>query len=1144
MAKVRILGVLLLVAILLITWRVNRVQKEAAETTPTPSRITSSQSTGLKSPSRAETSTAANTKQGPGGTTEKLVLTPPDLEPLLAAARERDSRKLPFRFAAPLPINKSSALLAPWKVENEVATWSLEIHAPDALSLNFAFDQFHMPPGGSLSLTAPGSPDVISFTSRDNDDHGELWTPLFTGDTVRLTASVPQSLLSELRLSLAAVNYGFRNKTKSKIGGDTSGSCNVDVACDLNGIVDAYRDQIRSVGAYTLSGIDTCSGALINNTAEDTRPFFLTANHCGINSSNDASIVVYWNFENSTCRTPGSSNSGGVGDGDLTVFNSGSTLRANLASSDFCLIELDDPVNPDSEAFFAGWDRSSGAPNMAVGIHHPAVAEKRISFEFDPLSLTNYFGTSVTSSGTHLRVADWDNGTTEGGSSGSPLFNAEGQIVGQLHGGNAACGNNEDDWYGRVFRSWTGGNSNATRLSNWLAPGGSAPQSLEGIELDIQLRVEDVAVAEGDSGSQTVSITVELASETDEPVTFTLAPNGGTASAGTDYEDPGGQTFTISPPLTSATATFTVNGDMDPEENETVLFSFSNLSGATAPSTPVTVVITNDDFITPVITSNLSLNGDEGSLFGYQIEADNTPTTYELSGAPSGMVVDSASGFVSWQSPQGGVYSFTISAGNPAGTTESVVELTINLSPLKPAFEVPSSVGLGGDVASWSITTSNTFDGEDALELTDASNSTNTRLTLTVTGPDALTFWWKCSTEYLFDVFSLSLDGNVAFAISGETDWHSETVLIPAGEHSLEFSYQRDNGVDGGSNTVALDRFTLNSLSEPAFSKTSPIFVPNRQEVSIQLPTNYENSGITTDALPTDWELLSGGHLTGTVASSFSVTATAENAQGSTTREFQLTPFSPSRSLSTAVDFADLPLRTSTPAFFVQSSVRSNGTTAARSANIGDDDRSQMTASVVGPGTLRFQWRVSTEEGFDYAYTLLNGKQVAVSSGDNTSFTEVVVPLAYGLNEITWLYVKDETVDENLDAIFVDNIRLEGYAQWVFDNDSSPFALAPGSGIDGDINPSLLEYAVGLDPTIPEPPYLLEMSRNTGSLVLSTTLNPSARDITLSIEKSTSLLPGAWFTIASDAAPFATSLSEQDTSDDEKAFYRLHVTSP
>jgi len=76
-------------------------------------------------------------------------------------------------------------------------------------------------------------------------------------------------------------------------------------------------------------------------------------------------------------------------------------------------------------------------------------------------------------------VIDWDAGTTEPDSSGSPLFDQNHHVVGQLHGGYAACGNNSSDWYGQFSVSWNGGGTSATRLRDWLDPGNTGVNSVD-----------------------------------------------------------------------------------------------------------------------------------------------------------------------------------------------------------------------------------------------------------------------------------------------------------------------------------------------------------------------------------------------------------------------------------------------------------------------------------------------------------------------------------------------------------------------------------------------------------------------------------------------------------------------------------------
>jgi lysyl endopeptidase len=365
----------------------------------------------------------------------------------VAALKSEDARNLdldgPRRFAKALAVDISPLTSGVWEdLDKDHVVWRLRIESKNARSLNFGFSKYHMPEGGYL-LIYPAKQtrksDVLvlnEYTAADNKGHGELWTAVTPGSEAVLEVVVPRHKVGELDLRLAKVNHdyvGFLNLAQNeKIGGDTSGSCNIDVVCPAG---DGWRDQIRGVGAYTRAGVDYCSGSLINNTANDRRMYFLTAHHCSMNTPSDtASIVVYWNFENTTCRT--GSASGGVGNGRLDQNQSGATVVANNAASDFSLILLDTPANPAYNLYWSGWDRSTGDFAGATGIHHPAVAEKRISHSTVATTTTSYNNPAVPGNGSHIH-AFWQatGGITEGGSSGSPLFSPQNRIIGQLHGG-------------------------------------------------------------------------------------------------------------------------------------------------------------------------------------------------------------------------------------------------------------------------------------------------------------------------------------------------------------------------------------------------------------------------------------------------------------------------------------------------------------------------------------------------------------------------------------------------------------------------------------------------------------------------------------------------------------------------------------
>ena len=423
-----------------------------------------------------------------------------DVTRLIVEDRQRETNGLPMRYAQPMRVDLSPDTAGAWEVlDADNMVWRLRMSSPGALSLNFGFSEYRMPVGGRLLVypatqtPTSASGEVRVFTSADNEAHGQLWTPVVSGDQAVIEVIVPRARQSELRLHLVQVGHdyvGFRRLAagqRNAIGPlGTSGSCNVDVVCAEG---DAWRDQIRSVSAISTGGSIFCTGSLINNTANDRKMYFLTANHCGITASNAASLVTYWNYQNSFCRVVGSAANGQNGDGVLTQALTGAFFRASSAPSDFTLAELDDPAPAEYNLFWNGWDRRSIDFTGATGIHHPNAGEKRISHSTTATRTTSYDGANANPTspgdGTHI-FARWipGIGVTEGGSSGSPLFSPEKRVIGQLHGGPSSCtvaDTSKADYYGRVSVSWTGGGTSSTRLSNWLDTGGTGAQTLDGI---------------------------------------------------------------------------------------------------------------------------------------------------------------------------------------------------------------------------------------------------------------------------------------------------------------------------------------------------------------------------------------------------------------------------------------------------------------------------------------------------------------------------------------------------------------------------------------------------------------------------------------------------------------------------------------
>ncbi len=388
-----------------------------------------------------------------------------DLVALEAEDSLRDAQGLAPRFAVPHDVSITPATHGHWeKINDDVAMWRLRVTCKNAISMNFGFERWMLPIDSEMLLyNVEGTHKVRPFTIDDYSDSGELWTPVLAGGDVIIEIRCPQNaeILIKEEIKLTRINPGYRgfheNFGTTPTQGNfpsLSGSCNVDVACPESV---TWENEIDCVGVISTGGSTFCTGFMVNNTSQDGTPYFMTADHCGLSAGNSPSLVVYWNYENSFCRTPGSAASGGAGNGTLNQFSSGAVFRAGSGTSDFTLVELNSPPNAAFGVSFCGWDASSAAPTSAVGIHHPATDEKRISFENQAPSLSTNFVT----------VNDWDLGTTEPGSSGSPLFDQNHRVIGQLCCGGAACGNNLSDDYGRFSRSWTLG------LSAWLDSAGT-----------------------------------------------------------------------------------------------------------------------------------------------------------------------------------------------------------------------------------------------------------------------------------------------------------------------------------------------------------------------------------------------------------------------------------------------------------------------------------------------------------------------------------------------------------------------------------------------------------------------------------------------------------------------------------------------
>lgn len=394
-----------------------------------------------------------------------------------------------------------------------IARWRLRVSSEGARSLSLHLKNLQLPEGAQLWLSGTDGHDVQGpFTAAVVRDR-ELWLPIVRAADAVLEVQVPAVSQPALTLQVAEAFHGYRSlfegdASKANVpGAEQSGSCNVNTACSAG---NNWRNEIRSAVQLSTSGISLCSGTLMNNTRLDDRPLVLTANHCGIRSSNVRSVVAYFNYQSSSCSRDGDAPVNQTVAGGSFLAGS-SNLPDNDIDTDFTLITLTSTVPASFNALFAGWDaRSSATPSSGVAIHHPQGDEKKISTYSTAASKAENQKICTNNDCTQFFFADawqvvWAQGTTEAGSSGSALWNHDHRVVGTLSGGGASCGTPTDpDLFGRLERAWTAGSASNGQLKAHLDPTGTAASlTLNSKEAGTSGTLPDAGsgTSGGDSGS-------------------------------------------------------------------------------------------------------------------------------------------------------------------------------------------------------------------------------------------------------------------------------------------------------------------------------------------------------------------------------------------------------------------------------------------------------------------------------------------------------------------------------------------------------------------------------------------------------------------------------------------------------------------
>ena len=401
-----------------------------------------------------------------------------DLDAQLRADAINEANKIgPWRFGYEHSVNVGLTNGGTWtQLPNGDRIWRASFHSNGALSMNILFDKFVLPEGATVFIYNYDRTQYDgAYTSANNNSDEILGTSLIKGENLIVEYYEPSRVAGLGKLNIGTVIHGYKSLSlyaENLLKGlNDSGNCNQDVKCPLG---TGWQNQINSVAIIIVGGSGACTGALVNNTSNDGTPYFLSANHCGTTGLGNWVFRFNWDSPVAVCSQNANSQDPGAPYNQVN----GAALRSNSAGSDFALMRLN--ATPTGNIYYAGWSRSTTPATQVTAIHHPSGDVKKISRENQAVTTATWSGAQT------WRIANWDLGTTEPGSSGSPLFDQNQRIIGQLYGGGAACSglanNGQPDYYGRFDISWTGGGTNTTRLSNWLDPSGTNATSIDGYD--------------------------------------------------------------------------------------------------------------------------------------------------------------------------------------------------------------------------------------------------------------------------------------------------------------------------------------------------------------------------------------------------------------------------------------------------------------------------------------------------------------------------------------------------------------------------------------------------------------------------------------------------------------------------------------
>ncbi len=409
---------------------------------------------------------------------------------------QRNKNEFPLLIGYTKKISINPSITGTWMIFDTLKTkiWRIQLSFAASSRCVLYFDTFNPGETGNFFAFSKDRKQLIgAFTNQSKGRQSEFAFETMESDNIILQFET-SSQSNDYQINISEI--GIISPSDLKTGFGSSGDCEVNVNCSEGDAWKHIKQGVARVLVKKGGAIFYCSGTLVNNALRDFKPYFLTANHCGDGASeSDYNQWIFdFDYESQDCQNPSTEP-----ESQSIVGASLLALGATYSGSDFKLVQLNQSIPSSFLPFFNGWTTDEQISNNGSCIHHPQGDIKKIStYTQKPVS-SDYDQTVENPNGNYWQTywSETSNGfgVTEGGSSGSPLFDSNGRIIGSLTGGRSDCSSTDAmDYYGKFSKSWSSNGTQAyNQLQPWLDPENTGITSLPGMGVNEEILVADFA---------------------------------------------------------------------------------------------------------------------------------------------------------------------------------------------------------------------------------------------------------------------------------------------------------------------------------------------------------------------------------------------------------------------------------------------------------------------------------------------------------------------------------------------------------------------------------------------------------------------------------------------------------------------------